>query len=92
MLTGGLGELLDRFKRNGDGDTADSWVKTGPNRPVSPSQLETAVGTDVMDALVRQTGLSKEELLARLSRALPDAIDKYTPEGRIPTEAEASRA
>src|SRR6187431_1088018 len=33
ILSGGLGELVDRFKQSGQGDTADSWVKTGPNKP-----------------------------------------------------------
>ena len=92
MLSGGLNELLERFKQNGHSETADSWVKTGPNKPISPPQLEQAIGPDVLDTLVKQTGLSREELLARLSRTLPDAVDKYTPEGRLPTEAELSRA
>ncbi|WP_449409985.1 YidB family protein [Methylobacterium komagatae] len=35
--------------------------------------------------LARQTGLSHDELLARLSRALPSAVDRYTPDGRLPT-------
>src|SRR5215475_13111144 len=34
MLSGGLGELLDRFKQTGHSETADSWVKTGPNKPI----------------------------------------------------------
>ena len=29
-------------------------------------------------------GLSQEELLARLSRELPAAVDQYTPDGRLP--------
>jgi len=91
VLSGGLGELLEQFKQNGQGETADSWVKTGPNKPVTPSQLEQAVGSEVLETLSQQTGLSREELLARLSRDLPDAVDKYTPQGRIPTEAEFSR-
>ena len=37
--------------------------------------------------LEQQTGLSQEELLARLSRELPTAVDKYTPEGRLPDAA-----
>jgi uncharacterized protein YidB (DUF937 family) len=57
-----------------------------------PPQLEQAFGSDVLETLSRQTGLSREELLARLSRELPDAVDKYTPQGRIPAEAEFSRA
>jgi uncharacterized protein YidB (DUF937 family) len=92
VLSGGLGELLDRFKQSGQGDTADSWVRNGPNKPVSPPQLEQAIGADVLETLSKQTGLSREELLARLSRELPEAVDKYTPQGRVPTEAELARA
>lgn len=92
VLSGGLGELLDRFKQSGQGETADSWVQTGPNKPVSPTQLEQAIGSDVLETLSQQTGLSRQELLARLSRELPDAVDKYTPQGRLPTEAEFSRS
>jgi uncharacterized protein YidB (DUF937 family) len=92
VLSGGLGEIVDRFKQSGQGETADSWVKTGPNKPVTPSQLEQAVGPEVLDTLSKQTGLSRSELLARLSRELPDAVDKYTPQGRLPTEAELSRS
>jgi uncharacterized protein YidB (DUF937 family) len=92
ILSGGLGELMDRFKQSGHGDTADSWVRTGPNKPISPPQLEQAIGPEVLDALSKQTGLSREELVARLSRTLPEAVDKYTPQGHIPTEAELARA
>ena len=92
VLSSGLGELLDRFKQSGQGDTAESWVKTGPNKQCTPSQLEQAVGPEVLDTLSKQTGLSREELVSRLCRELPDAVDKYTPQGRLPTEAETARA
>jgi len=83
-LGGGLGELLDRFKQNGQGDAAESWINRGPNKELPPPQLKQAIGPDVLAALEQQTGLSQEELLARLSRELPSAIDQYTPDGRIP--------
>ena len=92
LLSSGLGELLDRFKQSGQGETAESWVKTGSNKPCTPSQLEQAVGPEVLDTLSKQTGLSREELVSRLCRELPDAVDKYTPQGRLPTEAETARA
>ena len=92
LLSGGLGELVERFRQAGQGETAESWVKTGPNKPCSPSQLEQAIGPEVLETLSKQTGLPKQELLSRLCRELPEAVDKYTPQGRIPTEAELSRA
>jgi uncharacterized protein YidB (DUF937 family) len=32
LLGGGLGELPDRFKQNGQGDAAESWINKGPNK------------------------------------------------------------
>jgi uncharacterized protein YidB (DUF937 family) len=87
LLSGGLGELVERFKQSGHADTVDSWVNTGPNKQIAPSQVEQAIGPDVLETLSKQTGLSREEILARLSRELPDAVDKYTPQGRIPAAA-----
>ena len=84
LVGGGLGELVERFRQSGQGDVADSWVGHGPNKEIAPPQLEQAIGPDVLATLSQQTGLSRDELLARLSRELPQAIDKYTPEGRLP--------
>jgi uncharacterized protein YidB (DUF937 family) len=84
-LSGGLGELVDRFKQSSQAETVDSWVSTGPNKQIAPSQVEQAIGPDVLATLSTQTGLSKEEILARLSRELPNAVDKYTPQGQLPT-------
>ena len=86
LLGGGLGSLLDSFRQAGHGDAADSWVSKGPNKPIDPPQIRQAVGADVLSALSQQTGLSEEEILNRLSRRLPDAVDKYTPDGRVPQD------
>ncbi len=91
VLSGGLGDLVERFKQRGHGQAADSWVGTGPNQQLAPGQLAEAIGPDVLDTLSQQTGLSSQELLARLTRELPAAVDKFTPEGRLPTEEEAAR-
>ena len=84
MLEDGLRDLVDRFRGAGHGETAESWVRSGPNRTVSAQELETAVGPETLDALAQHTGLSREEIAARLARDLPDAVDRYTPEGRLP--------
>ena len=91
VLSGGLRDLVDRFKQNGHGPAADSWVSTGPNQQLRTDQLEQAIGPEALNALLKQTGLSREELLSRLTRELPTAVDKLTPAGRLPTEEEAAR-
>ena len=79
------------FKQSGHAETADSWVKTGPNQPIGSDHLEQALGPDVIGTLTERTGLSREELLARLTRELPGAVDKFTPQGRLPDEHEAAK-
>ena len=71
-ISGGLGELVDHFTKNGQGDATASWVGKGPNAPISGSQLEKTLGADLLDTLVKQTGLTKEELLSRLAKTLPE--------------------
>lgn len=87
MIHDGLAGLVDSFKQNGHGETAQSWVDSGPNKPIAAPDLDRAIGPDTIDALAKQTGLSRAEILARLSRELPAAVDKYTPDGRLPGPA-----
>ncbi len=84
FLGSGLNEMRERFAQSGQRDAVESWVGTGPNREIAPNELEQAIGPDVLQALTQRTGLSREELLSRLTRELPQAVDRYTPDGRIP--------
>ena len=92
LLSGGLGQLVDRFRANGHGEAADSWVNHGPNAEMKPDHLRSAIGPDVLDTLSRQTGLSHNDLLSRLSRELPSAVDRYTPDGRLPSSVNSMPA
>jgi uncharacterized protein YidB (DUF937 family) len=90
-LGGGLKDLLDRFRQSGQEDKAQSWVSKGSNKPIAPQELEQTLGEERIQWLVEQTGLPRDQLLSGLSNELPDAIDKLTPEGRVPTDEELSR-
>lgn len=81
---GGLGDILDRLRNAGAGDQVDSWVSKGSNRPVQREQVEKAIDQQTLNDLAEQTGLSHDELLDRLTRELPDAVDKLTPDGQLP--------
>lgn len=85
VLTGGLGDLMDSFRKSGQSETADSWVTVGvPTKGLSPAQVEQAVGAENLAELSQRTGLSREELLKRLATAIPESVDRLTPGGNIP--------
>jgi uncharacterized protein YidB (DUF937 family) len=90
-ISGGLGDLLKQFQQKGLGDAADSWVGTGPNKAISPQDLESALGADTLDSLSQHTGMGHDALLNGLSRQLPRFVDQLTPKGRLPTEEEAAK-
>ncbi|QPC88508.1 DUF937 domain-containing protein [Mesorhizobium sp. NBSH29] len=91
VLSSGLGDLIDRFRQTGRGEKADSWINEGANASLEASDLEEALGDDTIVELTQKTGLSRSELLKRLSDTLPDAVNQLTPDGRLPSEVEASR-
>jgi uncharacterized protein YidB (DUF937 family) len=90
ILSGGIGDLLKQFQQNGHGETADSWVASGPNKQISPGDLANALGADNINALTSKTGMSRDDLLGELSRYLPEVVDEFTPHGRVPSENEAA--
>lgn len=91
VLSGGLNDLLKQLQQSGHGDAANSWVGTGPNRPISPTDLDSALGADQIQSLTSQFGLSREELLDGLSQHLPEVVDHLTPGGQVPSPQEMQR-
>jgi uncharacterized protein YidB (DUF937 family) len=90
VLSGGLGNLIKQMQQNGYGRQAQSWVGHGENEAIPPDELGKALGADDIDMLSQQTGMNRNELLSGLSQHLPNFVDQLTPEGRLPTEQEAS--
>jgi uncharacterized protein YidB (DUF937 family) len=85
-----LGGLLNKLEQGGLGKATSSWVGSGQNQPVSPRQLGSALGSNIIKTLAQKSGLSEDELTKQLSQVLPGIVDKLTPNGRLPTMAELS--
>jgi uncharacterized protein YidB (DUF937 family) len=90
-LLGGLGGLVEKLQKGGLGNAINSWIGQGQNQPVSPGQLGSALGPDIIKTLAQRSGMSEEELTKQLSQLLPGLVDKLTPQGRLPTLAELSQ-
>jgi uncharacterized protein YidB (DUF937 family) len=85
---GGLGALVEQFQRGGMGDIMNSWISTGENQPISPGQLGHVLGSDAVAGMASQLGMGSNDLLGQLSQLLPQAVDRMTPQGRLPQGGE----
>ena len=90
-LSGGLKDLIDRFRQTGQEQKAQSWVSTGANQSIAPNELEQVLGEERINWLVEETGLPRDQLLTKLSGELPAAVDELTPDGRLPTDDELTQ-
>ncbi len=81
---GGISGLVQRFAGSGLGDIANSWIGTGPNKPVTPQQVQQGLGQDTINQLSQQTGVAPEDVKAHLSQVLPQVVDRLTPQGNVP--------
>lgn len=84
-VTGGLTELVTKLTQGGLGAAATSWVGTGANHSVSTTQLEQALGPDLINSIAAKTGVPADQLLRQLSAILPQVVDNLTPTGKLPS-------
>ena len=80
---GGVQGIIAQLEQQGLGGTARSWVGTGANQPITADQIHQAFGSDAVKQLAAKVGLTPQELAAKLSAVLPQAIDKLTPGGTV---------
>lgn len=80
-----LPEVVKQFEEKGMRDEVDSWVRTGPNKPVDRRQIEDAFGQRELDHLARTKGIDRDQLADVLSRYIPKIIDELTPAGQMPS-------
>ena len=85
---GGLGGLLSQFQRAGYGKQADSWVSTGQNQPIDGDVLSQVLGAGTLDRIAGQLGLPRREAADQVASALPDVVNRMTPQGSVPANGD----
>jgi uncharacterized protein YidB (DUF937 family) len=88
----GLDALVNQFRQSGLEDVINSWIGTGQNQAISPNELREALGQKTVNDLSRQSGATQDDLLTQLSKYLPAVIDRLTPNGQLPTQADIRSA
>lgn len=84
--TGGLGGLVSAFQSKGLGDMIGSWISTGPNPPVTASQITDVLGHDTVSQFAAKAGVPHGEAGGLLASLLPQVIDHLTPQGSMPAQ------
>jgi len=80
---GGVQGIVAQLEQQGLGGTVRSWVGTGANQPITADQIHQAFGSDAVKQLAAKIGMTPEDLAAKLSTILPQAIDNLTPGGVV---------
>ena len=81
---GGLGGLLEQLTQGGYGRQAQSWISTGDNEPIDPDALSQIFGNDRIAQIAARAGVSEQEARGGLAELLPNVVDHFTPDGRLP--------
>jgi uncharacterized protein YidB (DUF937 family) len=92
LASGGLSKIMGGLKANGLSAQADSWVGTGANEPVSGKDIEQAAGREEIQKVAQQLGISESQAADAVAQALPEVVDKVSPEGKLPPEQDLDAA
>jgi len=81
---GGLADVVSAFNKGGLGDVMSSWVGGGPNKPVDPGALASALGPEILGQFAKKAGIDPADAGSALASVLPELINHMTPQGQVP--------
>ena len=79
-----LPDVVRQFEEKGMREQVDSWVRTGPNKPVERRQIEDVFGQRELESIARKKGIDPNDLAEVLAKYIPRIIDELTPQGQLP--------
>jgi uncharacterized protein YidB (DUF937 family) len=87
VSNGGLDDVVKRFEEKGFVSKVRSWVSNGANQPINSVEALQLFGWQNLSEMSQKAGVSIDRLRDLLTELLPTAIDKATPEGKLPLES-----
>jgi uncharacterized protein YidB (DUF937 family) len=85
---GGMGAVLDKFRQKGMTRQTQSWVDPGENQAIDEQGVEQVVGQDELRQMAQRLGVPEQEVAQAFAEIMPEMVDKLTPEGRLPQQAD----
>src|SRR5471032_755973 len=84
---GGLSAIVAKLQQAGLGDQVKSWIGNGQNLPITAEQLQQVLGSDTVKQLAARFNIPVDQLGKVLAQALPAAVDRASPAGKLPHTA-----
>lgn len=75
--------MVSTMQSGGLASVANSWLGDGGNDVISENQIREVVGGDKITAAAAQLGTDENSLLASLTQALPQMIDRSSSGGSL---------
>jgi uncharacterized protein YidB (DUF937 family) len=85
---GGIGNVLQRVNQRGFGGQAASWIGTGQNEAMPLDAVHQVVGNDALAAMSQQLGVGEDEVAQGFAEILPEVVDRLSPAGEMPADAD----
>ena len=83
---GALNNLTASFQQAGLGNILQSWLGSGQNLPISPSQVQQVLGSDALGQIAKKANIGEQDAASQLSSLLPQVIDKiFSDRGTAPS-------
>ncbi|XYD09926.1 YidB family protein [Methylobacterium sp. NMS12] len=83
VLPGGLNALLDQLRRSGYESQVNSWLGRGPNEPITANDLRKVLDNEQVRQMAEKLGVPMDQLFPTLAQALPEAVDRHSPDGTL---------
>lgn len=78
-----LGTILGKMKKSGLEDIAVSWLGNGKNEPISGEAVKDLFDSDTIADFASMLGLSEKSAETAIADALPEMVDKASPDGSL---------
>jgi len=84
---GGLSAIVAKLQQAGFGDQVKSWIGDGRNLPITADQLRQVLGSDTVRQIAAKYNIPIDQVTEVLAHELPLAVDKASPDGKLPHTA-----
>ncbi len=78
-----LGAVLGKMKESGLDDIAASWLGNDKNASISGETVKNLLGSDTIADFASMLGLSEKSAETAIADALPEMVDKASPDGSL---------